>query len=394
MSSDVAIVGAGVTRFGKRNDVSYRELMAEAIVEALKSTNGELRPSDIEGLYVAAGQPELLVDQAHVGNLATQVAGLQPKIVSRVEMACASGSTALRNGWAAIKSGIADTVLLVGLEKMTQNPQRASRGLCLVPDVENEAIHGITAYSGFALAAKEHMKKYGTTKEQMSSVAVKNHYNGARNPKAQFFSMGEITLEKALGSKIVSEPFNLFDCSPITDGASAVIITKGENALKYTDQPIYILGSGQSTEPSLGVSNMSSITEWGALKRAAKTAYSMANKTPKDIQVAETHDCFTIAEIIEYEDLGFTEKGKGGQFIADGESSLHGSLPINTSGGLKAKGHPIGATGLAQITEITEQLRGKSGERQVRDANIGLTHNLSGFATHHVIHILGNQARN
>jgi acetyl-CoA C-acetyltransferase len=394
MSSDITIVGAGVTRFGKRDDVSYRELMAEAVVEAIQSTNGELEPSAIEGLYVAASQPELLVDQAHVGNLATQVVGVQPNIVSRVEMACASGSTALRNGWAAVKSGLADTVLLIGLEKMTGNPRVASRGLCIVPDVENEAIHGITAYSGFALVAKEHMKKYGTTRDQLSLVAVKNHSNAAKNPKAQFHSMGEITLEKAMNSKVVSEPFNLFDCSPITDGASAVIITKAENANKYTDQPIYILGAGQSTEPSIGVSNMASITEWHALKRAAKQAYEMSGKTPNDINVAETHDCFTIAEIIEYEDLGFIEKGEGGKFIENGESKIGGSLPVNTSGGLKAKGHPIGATGLAQITEITEQLRGQSGPRQVQDPSIGLTHNLSGFATHHVIHILGNQPRN
>ncbi|MCH8905645.1 MAG: thiolase domain-containing protein [Candidatus Heimdallarchaeota archaeon] len=390
MSSGVTIVGAGVTKFGKRTDVSYRDLMAEAIVEAINSTNGEIEPKDIDGLYVAASQPELLVDQAHVGNLAAQVAGITPNIVSRVEMACASGSAAMRNAWAANKSGLADTILLVGLEKMTHNARVASRGLCLVPDVENEAIHGITAYSGFALAAKMHMKEYGTTREQMSSVAVKNHYNAARNPKAQFHEMGEITLEKAINSKMVSEPFNLFDCSPLTDGASAVIITRSDLAKNYTDQPIQILGSGQSTEPSIGVSNMKSITEWHALKRAAKSAYEMANKTPSDIQVAETHDCFTIAEIIEYEDLGFTPKGQGGKFIEEGESHLDGSLPINTSGGLKAKGHPIGATGLAQITEIVNQLRGNAGKRQVADVNVGLTHNLSGFATHHVIHILGN----
>lgn len=390
MSNEVTIVGAGVTRFGKRTDVSYRDLMAEAVAEALLSTNGEIEPKDIKGLYVAAGQPELLVDQSHVGNLASQVTGIQPDIISRVEMACASGSAALRNAWAANKSGLADLILVVGLEKMTHDPRTASRGLCLVPDVENESIHGITAYSGFALAAKEHMTKYGTTREQMSLVAVKNHANAAKNPKAQFHKMGEITLEKAVNSKMVSDPFNLFDCSPLTDGASAVIVSTAELARKYTDQPIKILGSGQTTEPSLGVSNMNSITEWKALKRAAKSAYEMAGKTPKDIQVAETHDCFTIAEIIEYEDLGFTDKGKGGKFIEDGESTIDGSLPINTSGGLKAKGHPIGATGLAQITEIVSQLRGTADQRQIPDVNIGLTHNLSGFATHHVVHILGN----
>ncbi|MHA2251411.1 MAG: thiolase family protein, partial [Candidatus Kariarchaeaceae archaeon] len=338
MSQDVAIVGAGVTNFGKRDDVSYRELMAEAVVEAITTTNGEITPNDIEGLYVSAAQPELLVDQANVSNLATQVTGIRPKIASRVELACASGSAAIRNAWAAIKSGLVETVLIVGLEKMTVDMRKASRGLCIVPDVEQEAIHGITAYAGFALAANEHMEKYGTTRDQLSMVAVKNHYNAARNPKAQFYKMGEITKEKVENSKVVAEPFTLFDCSPISDGASAVILTRGDLAAKYSEQPVYILGSGQSIEPSIGVSNMESITTWNALKIAAKDAYSMAEKKPGDIDVAETHDCFTIAEIIEYEDLGFTEKGKGGKFIEDGESSLDGSLPVNPSGGLKAKG--------------------------------------------------------
>ncbi|MDH5647862.1 MAG: thiolase domain-containing protein, partial [Candidatus Heimdallarchaeota archaeon] len=366
------------------------ELMAEAIVEAIHTTNQEIKPQDIDGLFVSAAQPELLVEQAHVGNLAAQVAGIQPKIISRVEMACASGSAAMRNAWAAIQAGLAETVLLIGIEKMTQNPKAASKSLCIVPDVEYESIHGITAYSGFALAAKEHMQKYGTTREQLSSVAVKNHYNASLNEKAQFHEMGEIPMEKAINARMVSDPLNLFDCSPITDGASAVIITTKENASKFTDQPVFIRGSGQSTEPSIGVSNMSSISTWNALKRAANSAYEMAGISPKQINIAETHDCFTIAEIIEYEDLGFAEKGMGGKFIEDGESKLGGSLPVNTSGGLKAKGHPIGATGLAQITEITQQLRGQAGKRQVKDASIGLTHNLSGFATHHVVHIFSN----
>ncbi len=392
MSSDVAIVGAGITKFGKRHDVTYRELLAEAAAEAI-ATVDEIRPSDIEGLYVSASMPELTVDQAHVGNLAAQELGITPKIVSRIEMACSSGSTAVRNAWAAIKSGLIDTAIIVGLEKMTHNPQMANKGLCIVPDVEYESINGITAYSGFALAARKHMQEYGTTREQLSLVAVKNHSNAAKNEKAQFHSMGEITLEKAMNARMVSDPLNLFDCSPITDGGAAVILTRGDIAKEFTDQPIWIRGSGQSIEPSLGISNIRSITEWHALKKAAKQAYEMANVKPSDIDVAETHDCFTIAEIIEYEDLGFTKKGTGGKFIEDGESRLDGSLPVNTSGGLKAKGHPIGATGLAQIAEITSQLRGQAGKRQVDDAKIGLTHNLAGFATHHVVHILSNEAR-
>jgi acetyl-CoA C-acetyltransferase len=389
MMTDVSIIGAGVTKFGNRQDVSYRELMAEMVVEVLTTIDKEIMPSDFKGLFVAAGQPELLNDQANVANLATQVVGANPSIVSRIEMACSSGSVAFRQGWMAIKSGLVDMVLVMGIEKMTQNMKAASKGLCIVPDVEYESIHGITAYSGFALIANQHMKEYGTTNEQMSMVAVKNHYNGARNPKAHFYEMGEITLEKAMNSRMVSEPINLFDCSPISDGASAVILTKSEIARKYTDQPIKILGSAQGIEPSMGISNMSSITEWKALKQAANSAYKMANLGPSDIQVAEVHDCFSIAEIIEYEDLGFTGKGMGGKFIENGESKLDGSLPVNTSGGLKAKGHPIGATGLAQITEIVSQLRDGSGKRQVDNAEIGLAHNLSGFATHHVVNIFG-----
>lgn len=391
--TEIAIVGAGVTKFGKRTDVSYRELMAEAAGEAFQ-TMENISPQDIEGLYVSAAMPELTVDQAHVANLAAQVLGVTPKIISRVEMACASGSSAVRNAWAAIKSGMIDTAIVVGLEKMTHNPIEANKGLCLVPDVTHESMHGITAYSGFALAAREHMEKYGTTREQMSMVAVKNHSNAAKNEKAQFHKMGEITLEKAMNARIVSDPLNLFDCSPLTDGGSAVVLTKADNVSKFTDQPIWIKGSGQSIEPSIGISNMASITEWHALKRAASDAYKMAGIKPLDVNVAETHDCFTIAEIIEYEDLGFTEKGMGGKFIEDGESTLSGSLPVNTSGGLKAKGHPVGATGIAQMTEIVSQLRGTAGSRQVADAKIGLTHNLSGFATHHVVHILGSEKTN
>lgn len=386
-NADVAIVGAGVTAFGKRDDVSYHELFAEAATEAIQTVDA-INPNHIEGLYVSAAMPELTVDQAHVGNLGAQILGITPKITSRVEMACSSGSSAVRNAWAAIKSGLIDTAIVVGLEKMNNNPGMANKGLTMVPDVTYESIHGITAYSGFALAAREHMEKYGTTREQLSSVAVKNHYNASRNPKAQFHGMGEITLEKAMNARMVSDPLNLFDCSPLTDGGAAVILTRGDKAKQFTDDPIWIKGSGQSIEPSLGVSNMPSITDWAAMKRAVNDAYKMSGLTAKDIQVAETHDCFTIAEIIEYEMLGFAEKGKGGKFIEEGESSLHGSLPVNTSGGLKAKGHPIGATGVAQIVEITSQLRGEAGERQVKNADVGLTHNLSGFATHHVVHVL------
>ncbi|MCY3411033.1 MAG: thiolase domain-containing protein [Candidatus Heimdallarchaeota archaeon] len=383
------IIGAGVTRFGSRTETSYRELLAEAASLAFDSMDA-ITPSEIDGLYIAAGQPELLVGQAHVGNLATQMLGIEPRMVSRVEMACASGATAVRQANAAIQSGMADVVLVLGIEKMTHNMKAASQGLCLVPDVVFDSLQGVSAYSGFALTAQKHMEKYGTTREQLAAVAVKNHANAARNDKAQFHSMGEISLEKVLTSRMVADPLTLFDCSPISDGAAALLLTSENLSSKYTDQPISIIGSGESIEKSIGVSNLPSLTEWPALQRAASQAFSQAGIQAKDIDVAEIHDCFSIAEIIEYEELGFVAKGKGGQFIEDGESSLDGSLPVNPSGGLKGKGHPIGATGVAQLVELTEQLRGNSGSRQISDAEIGLAHNLGGFAAHHVVHILSN----
>lgn len=387
---NVAIVGYGTTKFGKRNDVNYRELLVEAAHTAFKSTT-EISPDDIQGLYIASSMPELTVQQANVANLAAELLGLHPKIAARIEIACSSGSSAVRNAWAAIKAGLIDTAIVIGIEKMYEDLKGANLGLSIVPDVTFESLQGITAYSGFALSAQQHMHQYGTTHEQLSLVAVKNHANAARNPLAHFYELGEISLDKAMNARIVADPLTLFDCSPLSDGAAAVILTRGDLARKFTDKPVWINGSGESMEAAIGVANMQSLTDWVSLKVAAHDAYSMANIAAASIDVAEVHDCFTIAEIIEYELLGFTKIGKGGLLIEQGETELTGSIPVNPSGGLKAKGHPVGATGVAQLCELAGQLNGEAGVRQVPDARVGLAHNLSGFATHHIVHILSKE---
>ena len=232
--------------------------------------------------------------------------------------------------------------------------------------------------------ATAHMHKYGTTEEQLAMVAVKNHHNGFLNPKAHM--QKEVTLEKALNSRVIAWPLKLYDCSLITDGASCLILTKPEIAKKFTDTPIHIIGSGQGSD-LIGIYERENFTSLAAAKYAAKKAYEMAGVTPKDIDVAEVHDCFTIAEIIAYEDLGFCKPGEGGHLIEEGVTTLEGELPINTSGGLKAKGHPVGATGTAQAYEIYLQLTGQAEKRQVDNPEVALTHNVGGSGATAVVHI-------
>lgn len=385
--TDVTIVDTNVTKFGNINDLSYRELLGEAARPILQ--RGAIPAQNIEGLLIAAGQPELLVDQAHVANLATETLGLSPKYVNRVEMACSSGGVAIRQAYAAIKSGLVDNVLVVGLEKMNENPKAASHGLCLVPDVLYESNIGQTAYAGFALFARAHMEKYGTTRENLSQISVKNHAFGQKNPKAQFYKhkMLPVTIEKVRNSPLVAEPLTLLDCSPISDGAAAVLLSR-KDKVKNPEVPVDIIASAQRTERAFNMSSIESFTEFTTLQKASQDAYNMAGISPSAINVAETHDCFTIAEIMEYEALKFCETGKGGKFIEDNQSYPGGKVVVNPSGGLKAKGHPIGATGVAQIVSITEQLQGTAIGIQTPNPMYGLTHNLSGYATNHVVHIL------
>jgi acetyl-CoA C-acetyltransferase len=256
--------------------------------------------------------------------------------------------------------------------------------LAMASDYPFEQWQGITFPGLFALMATAHMHEYGTTERQMAMVAVKNHFHGSLNPKAQM--QKEITLENALASRVVAWPLKLYDCSLITDGASCVILTKPELASKFTDAPVHIIGSGQASD-TIGLYERKSLTSLLAAKLAAKAAFEMAGVTPLDVDVAEVHDCFTIVELIAYEDLSFCSAGEGGKLVESGETRLGGRMPVNTSGGLKAKGHPVGATGTAQAYEMYLQLTGQADKRQVKDAKVGLTHNVGGSGATAAVHI-------
>ncbi|HDM67173.1 MAG TPA: thiolase domain-containing protein, partial [Thermoplasmatales archaeon] len=277
-------------------------------------------------------------------------------------------------------------VVVGGIEKMNDvSGVSATETLATAADQEWEAFFGATFPALYAMIATRHMHDYGTTKEQLAQVAVKNHANGAKNPYAQY--QFEVTVEQVLSAAPVAHPLGLLDCSPVSDGAAAVVLCALEKAKQYTDKIIKIIGSGQASD-TLPLHARRDITTLDATVYAARMAYKQANLSPKDIDVAEVHDCFTIAEICAIEDLGFVEKGKGGKAVEEGLTILDGEIPVNPSGGLKAKGHPVGATGVAQVVEIVEQLRGEADRRQVKDARIGLAHNVGGSGATCVVHIL------
>ncbi|MHA1991608.1 MAG: thiolase C-terminal domain-containing protein, partial [Candidatus Hodarchaeales archaeon] len=339
---------------------------------------------------ISAGQPELFVNQAHVANLATETLGLSPKYVNRVEMACSSGGAGVRQAFGILKAGLVDNILVIGLEKMTENLNMATKGLCLVPDTVFESSQGMTAYSGFALFAQAHMKKYGTTREQMAEISVKNHSFGEKNPKAHFYKhrMLPVTKEKVLSSPMLSYPLSRLDASPISDGAAAVLLSRDDKTKIKPEVKVDIVSSAQRVASAFGTTAINDFTKFAPLIQASQEAYSSAKISAKDIDVAETHDCFTIAELLEYEGLGFCKPGEGGKFIEEGLAYPDGEVCVNPSGGLKAKGHPIGATGVAQIVSITEQLKGIASGIQTDNPTLGLTHNLSGFGTNHIVHVL------
>ncbi len=323
--------------------------------------------------------------QGHTGSTVADWSGLLGIPAVRTEAACGSSGAALRSGVYAVMSGLADTVIVGGVEKMThRTTAEVTEYLAMASDYPFEQFHGITFPGLFALMATAHMDAYGTTQEQMAKVAVKNHHHATMNPKAQM--QKDITLEAALASRMVAWPLKMYDCSLITDGASCIVLTKPELAYKYTDQPVHIIGSGQASD-SIGLYERQSLTSLQSTKLAAKMAYDMAGISPNAVNVAELHDCFTYVELMSYEDLGFCPVGKAGALIDSGETSLGGRLPVNTSGGLKAKGHPVGATGTAQAYEIYLQLTGQADRRQVKDAKVGLTQNVGGSGATATIHI-------
>lgn len=380
----VAIVGVGMTKFSEDWNRGFRDLILEAGKKALEDAN--LHGAEIDALYCGTMAPGPLIGQEHAGALLADWMGLNPIPSTRVEAACASGGVALRQGFLAVASGLHDCVVVGGVEKMTDvsGPDVVS-ALGGAGDQEWELFPGATFPAIYALAARRHMLEYNTTEEQMAAVAVKNHLNGSKNKYAQF--QNPITIETVLNSKVVASPLKVFDCSPVTDGAAAVVLMPLENARKHTEVPVEIVASAQASD-TLALHDRKSITELNATKVAAKKAYEMAKIKPSDVDVAEVHDCFTIAEIMAIEDLGFVKKGMGGPASEEGQTALNSYISVNTSGGLKACGHPVGATGVKQAVEITWQLRAQANGRQVDGAEIGLTHNVGGSGATCVVHIL------
>lgn len=379
----VAIIGAGMTRFGEHWEKGYRELVVEAGIKAIEDagTSGE----KIDAGFVGTMASGRLIGQEHVGALIADYMGLNPIPITRVEGACASGGIALRQAYMAVASGLADIVVAGGVEKMTDlETSEVSDALGGAGDQEWELFMGATFPGLYALMARRHMEEYGTSEEMLAAVAVKNHRHGAKNPYAQY--QNEITTETVLKSKVVAEPLKVFDCSPITDGAAGVILAPLELAYSYTKKPIEIAASAQASD-TISLAARKNLSEIGATKIAAQQIYKKAGIGPKDIDVVELHDCFTIAEIIAVEDLGFFNKGEGGKATIEGRTTFGGDVVVNTSGGLKAAGHPVGATGIKQAVEITWQLRGQAEGRQVKDAECGLSHNVGGSGATAVVHI-------
>lgn len=381
----VAIIGVGATEFGELWDSSFRDIGIEAGLAAV--ADAKINADQIDALYVGNMSAGRFIEQEHIGALIADYAGLARDHVAatRVEAAGASGGLALRQGFLAVASGLHEIVVVGGAEKMLDvSDVESSIIQSAASDQEWETVQGATFPALHALIAKRHMHEYGTTREQLADVAVKNHKNGSLNPKAQF--RREITRETVMGSPMVSSPLRMFDCAPSSDGAAAVVLCPLDQAKKFTEIPIEIIGSGQASD-TLSLHHRKDICTMEATKVAAQRAFKMAGLTHKDVDVAEVHDNFTISEILAIEDLGFFAKGQGGKATEAGLTALEGEIAVNTSGGLKARGDPIGATGLAQAVEIVTQLRGKAEKRQVKDANVGLAHNVGGTGATAIVHL-------
>lgn len=381
---NVAVIGIGQTKMGEHWEKSLRDLSTEAGALALKDAG--LSGNDIEALFIGNMSSGRFTGQEHLGALAVDQAGLMPIPAVRCEAACASGALAFRKAYLSILSGAHDIVLAGGAEKMTEiKGTEAITTLMGAGDQEWESSIGLTFTGLYALMAKYYMNKYDLSREELALVPVKNHKHAVNNPYAQFNF--EITVEDVLSSPLIADPLRLLDCSPITDGAAAVVLAS-ERVANQFDNPVWIIGSGQASD-TLALHNRSNICSITSTVKAAKIAYKQAKLKPKDIDVAELHDCFSIAEIIAYEDLGFAERGKAKKLLVEKETYIGGSIPINTDGGLKV-GHPVGATGIKQIIEIVRQLRGEA-FNQVKNAKIGLTHNIGGSGATAIIHILSKE---
>jgi acetyl-CoA C-acetyltransferase len=398
----VAVVGAGMSKFGMYKDKDSKYLFAEAFNEMLSSVNKGVDPNDIDALYLGNFTNDFFIHQGHWGPIISDLIGLTPKPSTRTEGACAASALAFREGVFAIASGFYDMVLVGGVEEMSKrSTEEVAEGLAMAA-IPYEKRVGFTFPGVFGATATAYFAKYGATREHLMNVTIKSHNNARFNPKAQFnVSIRDIMdqrikrckekgepvpswrdekefLRDAAANPVVAWPMHLYDCCPISDGASCVLLVAEEMAKNFTDNPLYVVGIGQGS--GKGMHAKDELTYFEATRYAAKEAYELSGLKPEDVQFAEVHDCFSIAEIIHIEDLGFFKPGQGYKAVEEGLTRLDGPKPINTSGGLKCKGHPVGATGTGQMLEIWKQLRGEAGERQIpiKDLRIGAAHNLGG----------------
>ncbi|MEJ2485145.1 MAG: beta-ketoacyl synthase N-terminal-like domain-containing protein [Anaerolineales bacterium] len=407
----VAVVGAGMSKFGVFPGKASRDLFVEAFQDMRDSVDKGIDPKDIETLFIGNCTSDLFEKQGHTAPLMADWVGLTPRPATRVEDACASGGVAFRQGIMAIASGMYDIVLVGGFEKMTDLPTtEVTDTLAIASDALYETPAGFTFPGFYAAMATAYMHQYGATPESFMKVGIKNHENGALNDKAQFGSTirqvmeskvakaqargkpvpnweGELDfLKDDRANPVIAWPMRLFDCSPISDGAAILLLVSEELASRFTDAPLHVIGSGQASDAALH--DRKSITSLRAAKTASQQAYEMAGVKPEEIKLAEVHDCFTIAELIATEDLGFFAPGEGYAAAEEGLTARHGPKPINTSGGLKSKGHPVGASGAGQVVEIWKQLRGTAGDRQIPgEPALALTHNVGGTGQTCVVNI-------
>ena len=380
---DVAVIGVGMQKWGELWNHSIRDIFVESALLAMDDAGVDT----FDSFYVGSMSPGIFASQEHLESVMADYLGMVPVSGTRVESACASGGLAFRLGWMEVASGISDIVLAGGVEKMTDvSGGEATYALSTAADMTWEGIGGVTFPGLYAMMAVAHMHQYGTKREHLAQVAVKNHENGSKNARAQFPM--KVTVEQVISSVKVADPLNILDCSPITDGAAAVIMVPADRVKEFTKKPAAkIIGSGHATN-TIALHSREDIAAIDAARVAGERAYQMAGMKPEDINLAEVHDCFTIAELLIMEALGFCEKGKSGPMVEAGETRIGGKIPINASGGLKSKGHPLGATGIAQVVELIEQFRGEAGERQVKDARVGLAQNMGGSGGSCTVHIL------
>jgi len=381
---DVAIIGVGMNKWGELWEKSISDLIAESALLALDDAGID----KVDAMYIGCMSSGLFTDQEHLGSIAPDYAGICPTPGTRVESACASGGAALRSGFLHVASGVSDIVMVLGVEKMNDvDGAKATFALATAADQEYEVFHGVTFPGLYAMMANHHINRYCTTRDQLAQVAVKNHKNGKLNPLAQF--QMDVTLDQVKNAVMVSDPLTILDCSPITDGSAAVILCPADRVKAISKKRVVrIKGSGHASD-TIQLAQRKDLSYLKSTEIAAKQALEMAGRKITDVNFAEVHDCFTIAEIMVIEALGAVEVGKGGPATMDGVTAVDGKFPVNASGGLKSKGHPVGATGVAQIVEIVKQIRGDADKgRQVKNANIGLAQNMGGSGASSVVHIL------